>query len=389
MPAGLTPLGTLEAPTFPEFLTSNPLPDGRPWGLRTAEGTNQYRDRPNNPVTRRYEFTVKRGKKAPDGYLRDVLLVNDQYPGPTIEANWGDMIEVKVNNQITGPEEGTAMHWHGLLQNETPWYDGTPSVHQCPIAPGKSFTYRFKADLYGTSWWHSHYSAQYAGGLHGAMIIHGPSHVRYDRDLGPVFINDWDHREYFEIVKDVMSTEGNDFPPTVIIPQSDNNLINGKNNFNCSSIRDTDNTPCTDNAGLSKFRFQSGRTHRLRLINSGAEGLQRFSIDGHTLTVIANDFVPVRPYDTKVVTLGIGQRTDVVVRATGRPGDAYWMRALMPKDTVCAQTKNPLALAVVLYERADRNAKPNTTAWPDEPGVDPCDNVWATEVELPYLLDSH
>lgn len=59
------------------------------------------------------------------------------------------------------------------------------------------------------------------------------------------------------------------------------------------------------NAGMSKFRFKKGKVHRLRLINAGAEGLQRFSIDGHLLTVIANDFVPVQPYTTKVVTLGV------------------------------------------------------------------------------------
>jgi hypothetical protein len=40
--------------------------------------------------------------------------------------------------------------------------DGIPGVQQCPIPSGKSFTYTFTADLYGTSWYHSHYSAQYA-----------------------------------------------------------------------------------------------------------------------------------------------------------------------------------------------------------------------------------
>jgi FtsP/CotA-like multicopper oxidase with cupredoxin domain len=39
--------------------------------------------------------------------------------------------------------------------------DGVPGVQQCPIPPGGSFTYSFLADLYGTSWYHSHYSAQY------------------------------------------------------------------------------------------------------------------------------------------------------------------------------------------------------------------------------------
>jgi FtsP/CotA-like multicopper oxidase with cupredoxin domain len=51
--------------------------------------------------------------------------------------------------------------------------DGVPSVTQCPIAPGESFVYTFKADRPGTSWWHSHYEAQTTAGLHGAMIIHG------------------------------------------------------------------------------------------------------------------------------------------------------------------------------------------------------------------------
>ena len=101
------------------------------------------------------------------------MLINGQFPGPTIEANWGDTIQVTVENRIIGPEEGTSLHWHGLLQKETPWYDGVPAVQQCPIAPGKSLTYSFKADTYGTGWYHSHYSAQYADGLAGPMIIHG------------------------------------------------------------------------------------------------------------------------------------------------------------------------------------------------------------------------
>lgn len=65
----------------------------------------------------------------------------------------------------------TADQCDRILQRATPWFDGVPSVQQCPIAPGKSFTYQFKADLYGTSWYHSHYSAQYAGGLLGRELL--------------------------------------------------------------------------------------------------------------------------------------------------------------------------------------------------------------------------
>ena len=84
---------------------------------------------------------------------------------------------------------------------------------------------------------------------------------------------------------------------------SDNNLINGKMNFDCSTV--TDGTPCHDNAGLSKFVFTPGKTHRLRLINAGAAGLQHFSIDNHIMTVIANDYVPIVPYNATTVTLGV------------------------------------------------------------------------------------
>jgi len=67
-----------------------------------------------------------------------------------------------------------------LLLTILRWMDGVPGVTQCPIPPGGSFTYTFTADLYGSSWYHSHYSAQYAGGLVGPMIIHGPQTVPYD-----------------------------------------------------------------------------------------------------------------------------------------------------------------------------------------------------------------
>lgn len=62
---------------------------------------------------------------------------------------------------------------------------------------------------------------------------------------------------------------------------------------------------CTNNAPLAKFRFQKGKAHRLRLVNAGAAGQEVFSIDGHELTVIANDYVPIEPYTTKHVFLGV------------------------------------------------------------------------------------
>ncbi|KAI1608527.1 Cupredoxin [Exophiala viscosa] len=325
-----------------------------PWGSRTAGNTNPYSNPPNTGVVRSYDFVIERATMAPDGVERAVIVINGQFPGPTIEANWGDTIEVTVTNLITDCEEGTSLHWHGLLQQGTPWEDGVPGITQCPLAPGQSFTYSFKADLYGTSWYHAHYSAQYAAGLFGAMVIHGPTNADYDADLGPVLLTDYYHDDYFDIVAEVMGTD-----LTKVAPYSDNNLINGKGSFDCSSLNST--ATCTSNAGYSKFQFTKGQKYRLRLINAGAEGMQHFSIDNHQLTVIAYDFVPIQPVTQEIVTLGVGQRADVIVEATGGPSDIVWMRSVISN---CSLSNQPFGYAMVYYENANTNSKPNSTAWP-------------------------
>src|ERR1700733_12428337 len=65
---------------------------------------------------------------------------------------------------------GTSVHWHGIRQNQTMHMDGVNGITQCPIAPNDSFTYSWNATQYGTSWYHSHYSVQYADGAHAPIV---------------------------------------------------------------------------------------------------------------------------------------------------------------------------------------------------------------------------
>ncbi|KIW07373.1 uncharacterized protein PV09_02218 [Verruconis gallopava] len=312
---------------------------------------------PDTGVTRKYNFEISYGVIAPDGIEVNGILVNGQFPGPLIEANWGDWIEVTVKNNLpynSGVDGGepTSMHWHGFLQQETPYYDGVPSVQQCPIPPGKSLTYRFRADQFGTSWYHSHYSAQYSGGAFGPIVVHGPATACYDEDIGPIILQDWYHKDYFTMLQSVMNNT---------IPLSNNALINGKMNYPCANTT----LPCTPNAGISKFKFTPGKKYRLRLINTSAEALMKFTIDGHNFTVFANDFKPVVPYTTQVVTLLVGQRTDVVVEAVGKAGDSYWMRsemgnALANDGCSFSDGVSTQAVAAVYYDGADTNSVPTS-----------------------------
>ena len=206
------------------------------------------------------------------------------------------------------------------------------------------------------------------------MIIYGPKHAPYDIDIGPVLLTDHYHQEYFEIVKEIETV------PAPAPKTSDNNLINGKMNYDCSKV--TTGAACTPNAGISKFRFQSGKTHRLRLINAGGEAIQKFTIDNHTMTVIANDFVPVKPYQTNVVTLGVAQRTDVLVTANGKPTDAVFMRSDIPAFP-CSLPTQAHALAAIYYEKADTSKTPNSTATPYDTTICANDPLTKTVPLLP------
>jgi FtsP/CotA-like multicopper oxidase with cupredoxin domain len=220
-------------------------------------------------------------------------------------------------------------------------------------------------------------------------VIHGPPSADYDVDLGPVILTDWYHDDYESIVTKVLSDSSG--TSTGSRPYSDATLINGKGIYPCENVtsstscdniggpQDGTNGSCTDApscrlAGLSQFRFTSGKKHLLRLVNTGAELFTLFSIDNHTLTVIANDFTPIEPYTTDFVTLSVGQRTDVIVEANGDPSESYWMRSTA--NQICSDSNNPDGRAIIYYEKADTWALPSTIGYPlpQSPDSNGCTN---------------
>ena len=266
-------------------------------------------------VVREYWLNIAETPIGPDGYLKPVgLVINNTYPGPVLEACWGDTFKIHVTNRIS--TEGSTIHWHGIRQFNTTQMDGTNGVTQCPIAQNDTFTYQFLAQQYGHTWYHSHYQTQYSDGVQGGLVIHGPSSANYDEAWNPVLMTDWVH----DNSSNVLIQELDGAPPVA------NSLImNGTGSFRCS-----DEDPfCCDNAPLSnnpprdprcaapqvkprnvttfQQSFVKGKRYLIRLVNSSAGSMFIFSIDGHNLTVIANDLVPIRPYTTKSIFIGIGQ----------------------------------------------------------------------------------
>ena len=79
--------------------------------------------------------------------------------------------------------------------------DGTPYITQCPILPGTRFVYKFKAQISGTMFYHSHVSFQRGDGHFGPYIVRQPveeeanAHL-YDFDLTEhvIFPQEWFHK---------------------------------------------------------------------------------------------------------------------------------------------------------------------------------------------------
>ena len=195
---------------------------------------------------------------------------------------------------------GTSVHWHGIRQWLTMHMDGVNGVTQCPIAPGDSFNYTFRALQYGSSWYHSHYSVQYADGAAGPLTLHGPSSAQWDEPKTPLLMTDWGHNSAFEAIWTGLNNESI--------------LLNGRGNVTRYNNKAVAKLPIPDPYSIT---FEpptkiGPKRYLLRVINTSFESTFIFSIDNHILTVIGSDFVPIRPYNTTSVLVGIGQRYHVV-----------------------------------------------------------------------------
>jgi hypothetical protein len=93
---------------------------------------------------RHYKWEIKYEYRSPDCYKKLVITINGRTPGPTIFAQQNDTVIVEVKNNLL--TENTAIHWHGIRQIGTPWFDGTEGVTQCPVLPGDTFVYKFVVD---------------------------------------------------------------------------------------------------------------------------------------------------------------------------------------------------------------------------------------------------
>ncbi|KAF2140132.1 multicopper oxidase [Aplosporella prunicola CBS 121167] len=239
---------------------------------------------------------------APDGYTRPVIGINGEWPPPVLEADVGDTITVNVKNALGN--ETTGIHWHGMWMRGQNEQDGANGVTQCSIPPGDSLTYSFTAYPAGTFWYHSHEKGQYPDGIRAPMIIHDTESNSTDggfdcEEEHILTVSDWYHEEMPILASQYLDPSNVDG----IMPNPDTSLLN-------------DGQP-------AEYSIRPGQQLLFRIINLSALANYFIEFEGHDMTVVEVDSVPVNPQTLQTLTITPGQRYNIVITGLANASRNY------------------------------------------------------------------
>ncbi|KAL8596343.1 hypothetical protein ACOMHN_067034 [Nucella lapillus] len=283
-----------------------------------------------------------------DGTSRGLVVINRMVPGPGVQVCEGDEVIVNVYNAME-TSAGTTIHWHGHRQRGSQVMDGVNLITQCPITQMNTFQYRFKADDPGTHWWHSHAGLQRSDGVFGSFVTRqppsrDPHSALYDLDLPEhvITVIDWLNEMTESRFSSHHHDDGDNKPASM--------LINGKGAFAPFRHPVTNATVYTPYA---EFKVKAGTRYRFRVISAAIMNCPiQFSIDGHTLIVIASDGSSFDPIVVDSFNIFAGERYDFVLNARDNTSAAkdprnFWIRVRGLAD--CG-VKKAHQVAVLRYE---------------------------------------
>ena len=265
---------------------------------------------------------------APGRFVR-ARGYNGQVPGPVLEARVGDVLEVRLTNRLPEP---TTIHWHGLRVPAA--MDGTENV-QHPIAPGATFTYRFRLPDAGTFWYHPHSNetVQMERGLYGALIVRGPDEPSLDAERVLV-LDDLKLDRKGQIAKFGGLIQRHDGR------EGDTRLVNGKTE--------------------PELEIAAGQIERWRIVNASSARYVRLSIGGKPFRILGTDGGLLEaPVAVAEVLLAPADRVDLAVGPFAE-GEVLSLDALRYLRTTIRKRKTERFAAVKVGP-----AKPSTAIVPE------------------------
>ena len=305
------------------------------------------------------------------GRTVDTWAYGDAVPGPLIRATAGDLLRVRVDNQL--PAE-TTVHWHGIALHNAA--DGVPGLTQQPIAPGASYGYEFVAPDPGTYFFHPHVGVQLDRGLYGALVVDDPAEPGvYDLEW-VVVLDDWvdgTGRTPDQVLASLMRSGG-----MAGDGMGGGGMGGGGMNHGPMTGR-TGDQPFGDAGDVTYphylvngrlptapdvMRARPGQRIRLRIVNAAADTIFAVALAGHRMLVTHSDGFPVVPTDAGALYVGMGERYDVVVtledgafslvaEPVGKPGVARALVRTGGRGAVPPVTERPSGLSGPILQGSD------------------------------------
>ena len=307
-----------------KLFNSSVLVAGLPY-LRQAQANS-----PNARILSGTEFdlTIAHTIVNITGEERLATTINGSVPGPTLHWREGDTITLRVKNLLA---EETSLHWHGII---LPYQmDGAPQISFNGIAPGETFTYRFKVQQSGTYWYHSHSEMQEQTGLYGAIVIDPakPETIQHDRDY-VVLMSDWTDEDPMAVFGKLKKESAyyNLNQPTVVdffrdvVDEGLGSAVDKRHMWNMMRMNRTDladisastytylvngHTSVDNWLGI----FKPGEKVRLRFINASAQSFFDVRIPGLKMTVVSSDGQNIDPVEVDEFRIGLAETYDVIV----------------------------------------------------------------------------
>lgn len=273
-----------------------------------------------------YNLVIDRADISIDGRRGETIIVNGQYPAPLLRFVEGEDVVIHVTNRLKEP---SSIHWHGFLLPGD--MDGVPGFNGFPgIAPGKTFTYRFKIRQSGTYWYHSHSQGQEQEGLVGPIVIDQvQSTVKAARDY-VVLLTDFTTEKasrilgnlkvdpgYYNYSKRTVGDFFRDLSGKGIGDTVSDRLAWGEMRMDPTDLADVSNYTFLVNGKTAEENwtglFKPGERVRLRFINASAMSYFDIQIPELKMIVVAADGQNVIPVPVDEIRLAVGETYDVIV----------------------------------------------------------------------------
>jgi len=278
---------------------------------------------------------------------------NGQVPGPEIRVREGEIIRVILKNFLP---EGTTIHWHGVPVPNS--MDGVPVVTQKAVMPGETFVYEFEAKPAGSYMYHSHVHYQLDQGLYGSLIIE-PARPEgsYDREYTLV-LEDWVMRDGGGVAeterRSTMGMGGG------MGGMGGMGMMRGRGGGRGGLASSTGPLlePVYDGYAVNgrvypeikPLEVNKGDKVKLRLLNPSSATIYDLRLAGHTLTITHVDGRLIKPIQTDVLRIGMGERYDVEFLADN-PGN--WLLAAAEQGFGKGQLRIPVRYKGISKKEAE------------------------------------